>query len=184
MDQPTTFLPLDTKVAREVWLRRALRAHGIEGENAALTSVVRPSDAAGFRALRALVGLVMLYDSWSSLSWSHKTEAAHFLGVGLTSAWVSLMVAGITFVKLAIAASLLSGRRMRAMGWVGVAYGLFVWLAVEHGGGFAKDATDPGLGLPYVVLFLYIIGVERLDLEPDISRNEILTLARILFGLL
>jgi len=184
MDQPSTPGPLVIKGVREPWLRRALRAHGIEGENAALTSAVRPSDTAGFRALRALVGLVMLYDSWASLSWSHKTEAAHFLGVGLTSAWVSLMVVGITFVKLAIAAALISGRRMRAMGWVGVAYGLFVWLAVEHGGGFGKDATDPGLGLPYAILFLYIIGVERLDLDPDISRNEILTLARILFGLL
>ena len=184
MDQPSPSKALRTEEVREPWLRRALRAHGVEGENPKLTSVVRPSDALGFRVIRGLVGLVMLYDFWASLSWSHKTEAAQFLGVGMTSAWVSLMVAGISFVKLAIAASLLSGRRMLAMGWVGVAYGLFVWLAVEHGGDFGRDATDPGLGLPYIILFLYIIGVERLDLEPDISRNEILTLARILFGLL
>jgi hypothetical protein len=184
MNQPTPSQALRAGEAREPWLRRALRAHGIEGENPKLTSVVRPSDALGFRVLRGLVGLVMLYDAWASLSWSHKTETAQFLGVGLTSPWVSLMVAGISFVKLAIAASLLSGRRMLAMGWVGVAYGLFVWLAVEHGGDFGRDATDPGLGLPYIILFLYIIGVERLDREPDISRNEILTLARVLFGLL
>ena len=70
------------------------------------------------------------------------------------------------------------------MGWVGVFYGLFVWVAIEHGGDFGQDATDPGVGLPYVILFLYIIGVERLSAERDASRNEILTLARVLFGLL
>lgn len=82
MDQPSTPGPLVIKGVREPWLRRALRAHGIEGEHAALTSAVRPWDTAGFRALRALVGLVMLYDSWASPTWSHKTEAAHFLGLG------------------------------------------------------------------------------------------------------
>ncbi len=184
MDQSRSLQPDAAGGTRDPWPHRALRAVGIEGESPALISPLRPSTTCGLCTLRVLVGLVMLYDAWASLGWSHKTEMAHFLGVGMGSAWVSLIVAGVSFVKLAIAASLLSGRSVRVMGWVGVFYGLFVWVAIEHGGDFGQDATDPGVGLPYVILFLYIIGVERLSAERDASRNEILTLARVLFGLL
>lgn len=184
MDQMNPVRPPVVAVGREPWLGRALRAVGIEGENPTLTSPVRPSSICGFCVLRSLVGLVVLYDAWASLSWSHKTEMAHFLGVGMHSPWVALTVAAVSFVKLALAASLLSGRSVRAIGWVGVVYGLFVWIAIEHGGDFGQTATDPGLGLPYVILFLYIIGIERLGRDPDISHNQILALARISFGLL
>lgn len=163
------------------WLRRALHALGIVGENPAVTSTVRPS---AITVMRIVVGLVVLYDTWASLSWSHKTEMAEFLGVDIESAWVSLFVAAGTFLELAIAASLFTGRGVRTMAWAGVFYGLFVWIAVEHGGEFEIDATDPGLGLPYVVMFLFVIGADRLRTEADAGRNEILALARVVFALL
>lgn len=163
------------------WLRRSLRALGILGENPALTSKV---SSAGIDAMRILIGLVVLYDAWASLTWQHKTEMAHFLGVGMESAWVALVVAAIAFVELAIAASILSGRGIQVMGWVGVAYGLTVWLVMEHGGDFGQDATDPGVGLPYAIMFLFVIGADRLRRDKDASHNEILAFARIAFGLL
>jgi hypothetical protein len=162
-------------------LRRTLRAVGIKGEDPNLTSVVSPRS---IDALRIIVGLVMLYDAWASLGLSHKTEMAQFLGVGMDSGWVALVVAAVSFMKLAISASLLSGRGVQAMGWVGVIYGLLVWIAMEHGGDFGQDATDPGLGLPYVITFLYLVGADRLRREGDASGNEILSLARVAFALL
>lgn len=163
------------------WLQRSLAAVGLEGENPTLTSSVKPSSIA---LLRIAVGLVVLYDAWASLGWSHKTEMAQFLGVDMESAWVALVVATVSFLKLAIAASLLTGRGVQAMGWAGVVYGLFVWVAVEHGGEFGQDATDPGLGLPYIVMFLYVVGAERLRIDSDVARNQILALARVAFALL
>lgn len=163
------------------WLRRCLHAVGIEGEKTVLTSRI---NLTSIDVLRIIVGLVVLYDAWASLGWSHKTEMAQFLGVDIESAWVSLVVAAVSFLKLAVAASLLTGRGVRPMGWAGVVYGLFVWLAVEHGGEFGQDATDPGLGLPYIVMFLYVIGADRLRTEGSAAKNEILTLARIAFSLL
>ncbi|MBS2132151.1 hypothetical protein KEX41_28620 (plasmid) [Burkholderia thailandensis] len=163
------------------WLRRALRTVGLTGENPHLTSKVDPGS---ITAMRIVVGLIVLYDAWASLSWSHKQEMAQFLGVGMESAWLALTVAVVSFVKLAIAASLLSGRGVQPMGWVGVIYGLVVWIVMEHGGDFGQGATDPGLGFPYVILFLYLIGADRLRSEGDASANEILSLARVAFGLL
>lgn len=164
-----------------LWLHRTLSALGIDGENPALTSEV---DLTGIDVLRIIVGLIVLYDAWASLGWSHKTEMAQFLGVDIESAWVALVVAAVSFLKLAIAASLFAGRGVRPMGWAGVAYGLFVWLAVEHGGDFGQDATDPGVGLPYIVMFLYVVGADRLRAEGSAARNEVLALARVVFGLL
>lgn len=166
---------------RVPWLRRSLGVLGLDGENPALTSRVQPRS---IDVLRVIVGLVVLYDAWASLGWSHKTEMAQFLGVGMESAWVALVVATVSFLKLAIAASLLTGRGVEPMGWAGVVYGLFVWIAVEHGGDFGQDATDPGLGLPYIVMFLYVVGAERLRRGTDVARNQILALARIAFALL
>lgn len=170
-----------TSPGRRSWLRRALHALGIVGENPAVASEVRPI---AFDVLRIVVGLIVLYDAWTSLGWSHKTEMAQFLGVDMESAWVSLVVAAGSFLELAIAGSLFAGRGIRVMGWAGVLYGLFVWAAVEHGGEFAQDATDPGLGLPYIVMFLYVIGADRLRRDPDLAKNEILALARVSFALL
>ncbi|MBI1220834.1 MAG: hypothetical protein GC186_20110 [Rhodobacteraceae bacterium] len=166
------------------WLRGTLQAVGIEGENTSFTSELTPSTTQALTLLRLLVGLVMLYDAWGSLSWSHKTEMASFLGVGMESAWVALVVAGVSFLKIAIAASMLSGRGVTKLGWAGFFYGLFVWIAIEHGGDFGQDATDPGVGLAYIILFLFVIGAERLRSDPDLSHNEILAFARVLFGLL
>ena len=161
--------------------RRALRALGLYGENPAIVSA---TSSRGFAMLRIAVGLVVLYDSWAVLTWEHKTEMARFLGVGMGSAWLALLVAGVAFLELAIAASLLSGRGVQVMGWLGVAYGLFVWIVMEHGGDFGRDATDPGVGLPYAVLFLFVVAADRLRRDGDVARNEILALARVAFGLL
>ena len=166
---------------RTSWLHRTLGALGIDGENPAVTSKV---NLTAIDILRIVVGLIVLYDAWASLGWSHKTEMAQFLGVDVESAWVSLIVAAVSFLKLAIAASLVTGQGVRPMGWAGVVYGLFVWLAVEHGGDFGQDATDPGVGLPYIVMFLYVIGADRLGGEGSAARNEVLALARVIFGLL
>lgn len=184
MDQtsPRESRPAEGPFAR--WLRHSLKAVGIEGENTSLTSDLNANASQTLAWLRLLVGVMMLYDSWASLSWSHKTEMANFLGVGIESAWLSLFVVGATFLKLSIAASMFAGRGVIKMGWAGVFYGLFVWLAVEHGGEFGQDATDPGLGLPYLILFLFVIGAERHRSDPDLARNEVLTFARVLFGLL
>ena len=162
-------------------LRRALRALGLYGVDPAAVSA---TSSRSFDILRIAVGLVVLYDSWAVLTWEHKTEMAHFLGVGMGSAWLALLVAGVAFLELAIAASLLSGRGVQVMGWLGAAYGLFVWIVMEHGGDFGKDATDPGVGLPYAVLLLFVVAADRLRRDGDVARNEILALARVAFGLL
>lgn len=181
MDYATPSTTLESLDERPSLLQRALRALGMAGEDPALTSRATPL---AIDAMRIAIGLVVLYDAWASLTWQHKTEMAHFLGVGMESAWVALVVAAISFLELAIAVSLLSGRGVRVMGWVGVAYGLAVWLLMEHGGDFGQDATDPGVGLPYAIMFLFVIGADRLRREKDASHNEILAFARIAFGLL
>src|SRR5262249_32116594 len=89
-----------------------------------------------------------------------------------------------SFVEIALAASLLSGRGIPIMGWVGVLYGLAVWLVAEQGGDFGKDATDPGIGLPYAVAFLYVLAADRLRSDPDVAKNQLMSLARVTFGLL
>lgn len=38
-----------------------------------------PVTASSFDWLRIAFGVVLLYDSWTSLSWSHKIEMSHFL---------------------------------------------------------------------------------------------------------
>lgn len=158
-----------------------LRSIDITGEGVGRTSVVK---AESFTWLNIVFGLIWLYDSWSSLSPHHKAEMSAFFGLSMDSALLHLVVALTAFVRIALAASLLSGRGLRVMGWVGVAYSLYIWLVVENGGDFGDDATDPGLGLPYLVVFLYVLGAERLRTEPDINRNFLLALARIVFGLL
>jgi hypothetical protein len=160
---------------------RALHTLGICGENPAIISRVTGNS---FGVVRTAVGLVVLYDAWGSLTWEHKNEMATFLGVGIDSAWVALIVAAVSFLELAIAASLISGKGVRVMGWAGVAYGVFVWLVMEHGGDFGQDATDPGIGLPYAIMFLFVVGAARVGQDPDLSRNDILSLARVTFGLL
>lgn len=162
-------------------LRRALRALGMRGEDPGRVSAVTGSS---FDWLRIAFGLVLLYDSWTSLSWSHKMEMSRFLALAPTSAWLSIVGGIESFTKITLTVSLLSGRGLRVMGWVGVLYGLVVWLAMEHGGDFTQEATDPGLGLPYIIVFVYVLGVERLQRIPGLADNELLALARVLFGLL
>jgi len=181
MDYAAPTATLESQDKRLPWLRRGLRALGIAGENPALIS---PVSSLGIDVMRIAVGLVVLYDSWASLTWQHKTQMAHFLGVGMGNAWVALVVAAISFLELAIAVSLLSGRGVQAMGWAGVAYGLAVWILMEHGGDFGQDATDPGVGLPYAIMFLFVVGADRLRRDKDASHNEILAFARVAFGLL
>lgn len=61
---------------------------------------------------------------------------------------------------------------------------MVVWLAMEHGGDFGHDATDPGVGLPYVIVFLYVLSADRLRRDPRAGGNELLALARVAFALL
>ena len=180
MKSPVT-IPTESDPLAAGALRRALRALGLYGVDPAAVSA---TSSRSFDILRIAVGLVVLYDSWAVLTWEHKTEMAHFLGVGMGSAWLALLVAGVAFLELAIAASLLSGRGVQVMGWLGAAYGLFVWIVMEHGDDFGKDATDPGVGLPYAVLLLFVVAADRLRRDGDVARNEILALARVAFGLL
>lgn len=154
---------------------------GIKGEDPSRTSSVT---AQSFDWLRILFGLIVLYDAWSSLSFGHKTQMSQFMGLPMESPLLHVTVALNSLVEIALAVSLLAGRGIPIMGWVGVGYGLLIWLIAEHGGEFDKDATDPGIGLPYAVAFLYVIGADRLRSEPDVGRNQILSLARISFGLL
>lgn len=153
----------------------------IKGEVPGRVSAV---SARSFDWLRILFGLIILYDAWTSLSWDHKMQMMQFLGVSMESPWLHPVVAAISFVKIAIAVSLLAGRGVKVMGWVGVVYALLVWLIVEHGGEFDQDATDPGIGLPYLVAFLFVIGADRVRGDPDVGHNQMLALARISFGLL
>lgn len=162
-------------------LSTILESLDIKGEDPHRVSTLSP---VSFDWLRILFGLIVLYDSWASLSWDHKMQMMQFLGLPMESPWLHPVVAVISFVKIAIAVSLLTGRGIRVMGWVGIVYALLVWLIVEHGGEFDQDATDPGIGLPYLIVFLYVIGADRLRDDPDIGRNYMLTLARISFGLL
>lgn len=181
MKPPAPAVPDDVLEECCPWLRSALRALGMWGENPSQVSQVA---ASSFDWLRIAFGLVLLYDSWTSLSWPHKMEMSRFLALAPTSAWLSIIVAAASFTKVSLTASLLSGRGLRVMGWVGVIYGLVVWPAMEHGGDFGQEANDPGLGLPYIVVFLYVLGIERLQRIPGLANNELLALARVLFGLL
>ncbi|WP_102225238.1 hypothetical protein [Acidimangrovimonas sediminis] len=178
-----TSAPHDTAGVPEgrSYLRRALIALGMEGEDTALTSQVR---YASFTWIRLLFGAVLIYDAWSSLTWQHKVATAKAMGLSVDNPVLHLVVVILAFVELAVAVSVIADRGVVAMSWTGIGYAAFVWIVFQHGGDFGQDGTDPGVALPYVVMFLFLIGVERLRTSPDLSRNEMLALARNGFGLL
>ncbi|WP_295536575.1 hypothetical protein [uncultured Thioclava sp.] len=163
------------------YFRRTLAALGMAGEDRTRTSSVR---YASFNWIRIVFGIVLIYDSWTSLSWQHKVASAQALGLPTSSPVLHLLVIILAFVELAVALSILSNRGVIPMSWVGIGYAAFVWIVFQHGGDFGQDGTDPGVALPYIVMFLFLIGVERLRTVPDVSNNELLTLARNGFGLL
>lgn len=160
---------------------RALSALGMTGEDPKAASRV---GADAFLWIRSLFGLVLVYDAWTSLTWAHKVAVSQAIGLPTSAPMLHLLVIVLAFVKIAVAVSVLSGRGVIPMSWIGIAYMGFVWTVFQHGGDFGKDGTDPGVALPYVVMFLFTIAVERMRSHPDVSKNEMLTLARNGFGLL
>ncbi len=160
---------------------RALFRLGITGEDPGVASQV---GAEAFSWIRIVFGTVLLFDAWTSLTWVHKVAMSQALGLPTSSPVLHLVVIALAFLMLAIAVSILSGRGVIPMSWAGVTYAAFVWIVVQHGGDFGKDGTDPGVALPYVVMFLYLIGVARLREGRTIARNEMLSFARISFGML
>lgn len=181
MSQDTTDNALGDAPGARGYFRRALAALDMHGENPALISRVH---AESFNLIRIIFGIALMYDAWTSLTWTHKLEVSHVLGLSTGDPLLHLMVIILAFVKLAIAVSIIADRGVIPMSWAGIAYAFFVWIVFQHGGDFGKDGTDPGVALPYVVMFLYLIATERLRKDPDTSRNEMLTLARNGFGLL
>ncbi|PFG62227.1 hypothetical protein AXZ77_0804 [Thioclava sp. ES.031] len=173
--------PVGGAPASEGRFRRALAALGMEGEDSTRTSSV---SYASFKWIQILFGIVLIYDAWTSLSWQHKVASAQALGLPTSSPVLHLLVIVLAFVELAVALSIMSNRGVVPMSWVGICYAGFVWIVFQHGGDFGQDGTDPGVALPYVVVFAFLIGVQRLRTDPDVSKNEMLTLARNGFGLL
>lgn len=163
------------------FFRRALAALDMRGEDSRLVSSVT---AQSFDVIRIIFGVALLYDAWTSLTWPHKLAVSHVLGLPIDSPLLHLMVIVLAFVKLAIAVSIIGNRGVIPMSWTGIAYAFFVWIVFQHGGDFGRDGTDPGVALPYVVMFLYLIATARLRDDLDTSHNEMLTLARNGFGLL
>lgn len=161
-------------------LQKVLERFNLAGENA---HAARNVDAAAFNWLRIAFGLILLYDSWTSLSLVDKSDVARLMGLPMSSGFLHLTIVLLTFVKIALAAALLSGRGLKVMGWVGIAMSLAIWILVQHGGDFGADGTDPGSGAIYLVAFLFVLAAERAK-EVDISKNEMFSLARVAFGIL
>ncbi|WP_146194508.1 hypothetical protein [Thioclava sp. NG1] len=173
--------PIGDAPGAEGRFRRTLAALGMEGEDSTRTSSV---SYASFNWIRIVFGIVLIYDAWTSLSWQHKVASAQALGLPISSPVLHLLVIVLAFVELAVALSIMSDRGVVPMSWVGIGYAGFVWIVFQHGGDFGQDGTDPGVALPYIVVFVFLIGVQRLRTDPDVTKNEMLTLARNGFGLL
>lgn len=161
-------------------LTRFLDAFDLKGEN---PKAISATSSGSFKWPRILFGVILLYDSWTSLTMTHKLAMAHFIGLPMSSGVLHLIVILLTFLKITIAVSLLADRGVRITGWLGVAYSLFVALAVEHGGDFGIDGTDPGVGAAYLVAFLFALAAEEAKTK-SLSQNGMYSLARVTFGIL
>jgi len=157
-----------------------LNAFDLTGEN---PKAISATSSGSFKWPQIFFGMILLYDSWTSLTITHKLAMAHFIGMPMSSGVLHLIVILLTFLKITIAVSLLADRGVRVTGWLGVAYSLFVALAVEHGGDFGIDGTDPGVGAAYLVAFLFALAAEEAKTKP-LSQNGTYSLARVTFGIL
>lgn len=107
-------------------------------------------------------------------------------GVGTVGPhWVALLM---VLLDLAIALALLSGRWLRAISWLGIAYCLFCWSTLDaFGYPYAGGQTDPGVFVNYALAFAMVLAaldrVARLPGERA-SRADPFRAARLLFGLL
>jgi hypothetical protein len=162
-------------------LARGFAALGIRGENPAHTSAVGQT---AFNWIRVVFGLALLYNTWTSLSWQHKTAAAQALGLPTSSPVLHLLVIVLVFVQLAVAMSVLFNRGVTPMSWIGILHSLYIWVIFQHGGDFGQDGTDPGVSMAYVVMFLFLIAGDQHRTNQDLSKNPYMTLARTVFGLL
>lgn len=156
-------LPGEAPAAATPAWRRWLQGWGFAIDPEPSESPLGAHQAALLKALRWLFGLIWLYDTWTVSSSSTRHALAAFLGLPFSSAWVHLAGTGILLLSLFVALALLSGKGMRVALWIGLAYLLFLWAVVEHGGDFdpAAGGTDLGLAPPYMVLLLFVWAAWR-----------------------
>lgn len=161
-------------------IAKLLNAFDLKGED---SEVVSATSYESFRWLRWLFGGVLLYDSWTSLTMTHKLAMAQHIGLPMSSPLLHLIVISLAFLKITIAVSLLADRGVRVTGWLGVAYSIFIAFAVEHLGDFGAGGTDPGVGVAYLIAFLFVLATEDAKDRP-LSENGMFSLARVSFGIL
>ena len=161
-------------------IKRILDAFDLTGEDPRIVSAVSHQS---FKFLRTFFGIILLYDSWTSMTLIHKLAMAQIMGLPLSSPWLHVTVIALAFLKITIAVSLLADRGVRVTGWLGVAYSLFVALFIEHGGDFGISGTDAGVGAAYMVAFLFVLAAEDARKSP-LPQNGLFSLARVTFGIL
>jgi hypothetical protein len=152
------------------------------------------SQARWFRMLRVAFGLIWLYNVWNISSGANKHAIARFLHLPFSSAAVHLAGTGIMFVALYLALALISGNGMRSALWIGTAYLLVMWIAVEHGGDFnpATGATDAGIAPPYLIALIITYLTWRMSQRCSISADGAgndhtkswIYVSRLMFGFL
>lgn len=161
-------------------LTKLLAAFDLKGEE---PTAVSATSSDSFKWPRIFFGLILLYDSWTSFTMTHKLAMAHLIGLPISSSLLHLIVILLTFLKITIAVSLFADRGVHITGWLGVAFSLFVAIAVERGGDFGAGGTDPGVGAAYLVAFLFALAAEEAKTKP-LSQNGMYSLARVSFGIL
>lgn len=161
-------------------MKKFLEAFDLTGENPDAVSVATYQS---FHGLRILFGAVLLYDAWTSLTLIHKQAMSQFMGLPMSSPILHVTVILLVFLKITIAVSLFANRGVRVTGWLGIAYSIFVAILIEHGGDFGADGTDPGVGLAYLVTFLFVLATEDAKKLP-LPKNGMFSLARVAFGIL
>lgn len=152
------------------------------------------SQAQWFRLLRVIFGGIWLYDVWNISSGANKHAIARFLHLPFSSTAVHLAGTGIMLLALYLALALISGKGMRSALWIGIAYLLVMWIAVEHGGDFnpATGGTDAGIAPPYLIALLMTYLTWRMSQPPANSADDAghdptkswIYAARLMFGFL
>lgn len=99
----------------------------------------------------------------------------------------------IAIAMIAIAAligfALLFRVAVAAAAWLGIVYCFFCWTTLNAlGYPYAGGQTDPGVFVPYMISFVFILSVLPVvtETQPGLARfpNRLWTVGRILFGLL
>lgn len=187
-DRNARLAEVTREAATPAW-RRWLQGWGFTIEPGASAGLLGTRQAALLKGLRWLFGLIWLYDAWTASSSGTRHALAAFLGLPFSSPWVHLAGTGILLLCLFVALALLSAKGMRAALWIGLAYLLFLWVVVEHGGDFdpAAGGTDLGVAPPYMVLLVFVWAAWRATSGGDRAADRDTGLywmraARVLFG--